>query len=88
VSQEAYPALLVALHGWRANIHAGCGDAFKYPFVSFPRKRESMLTLKGQMDSRFHGNERLALGHKKKRGAVSKSRYMFMNSFGLLIAFT
>jgi hypothetical protein len=30
------------------------------PLLSFPRKRESMLTLNGQMDSRFRGNEGLA----------------------------
>ena len=43
------------------SIHAGSGDAFKNDILplllSFPRKRESMLTLKGQMDSRLRGND-------------------------------
>ncbi len=40
--------------------------------MSFPRKRESMLTLNGQMDSRFRGNDGVVSGQELASGQTLK----------------
>ncbi len=73
-----------------SSIHGPPGDARQNTSVSFPRKRESILTFKGQMDSRFRGNEGLASGHKsmaavltspinQHRIAITKKPIAFLN---------